>query len=105
MSNKTVRRALTAAACTMALSFGLGSGAQASVLNFTWNPSATGELTIGPFTADTFELGDYATIDVPANPAPKGLGFGDRVSVAHELLQCERGPGRERESAGHIWTV
>lgn len=56
----------------MALSLGLGSGAQASVLNFTWNPSATGESTIGPFTADTFELGDYATIDVPANPAPKG---------------------------------
>ena len=72
MPNKTVRRALTAAACAMALSFGFGSGAKASVINFTWNPSATPDSTIGPFTANTFELGDFATVSVPANPAPAG---------------------------------
>lgn len=72
MPNTTIRRALTAAACAMALSFGAGSAAKAGTVNFTWNPSATPDSTIGPFTADTFQLGDFATIDVPANPAPAG---------------------------------
>ena len=44
MAIKTFRRALTATACAVALSFGFGSGARASLVNFTWNPSATPEL-------------------------------------------------------------
>ncbi len=56
----------------MALSFGFGSGAKALPLSFTWNPSATPDSTIGPFTADTFEVGDFATIHVPANPTVTG---------------------------------
>ena len=72
MAIKTFRRALTATACAVALSFGFGSGARASLVNFTWNPSATPDSAVGPFTANTFEVGDFATINVPANPAAAG---------------------------------
>jgi PEP-CTERM motif len=70
MPYKTIRRALTAAACVMALS--IGSGAKAGTVNFTWDPSATPDSTVGPFTADTFSLEDFATINVPANPTSAG---------------------------------
>src|SRR5579875_510202 len=72
MPSKTLRRALTTAACAVALSLGVSSGAQAGLVNFTWNPSATPDSSVGPFTADTFQLGDFATINVPANPTIPG---------------------------------
>ena len=72
MPSKTFRRALTTAACALALSFGLGSIAKAALIPFTWDPSATGDSTVGAFTANTFQVGDYASITVPTNPSPPG---------------------------------
>ncbi|MBN9507745.1 MAG: flocculation-associated PEP-CTERM protein PepA [Alphaproteobacteria bacterium] len=39
---------------------------------FTWNPAATGDTTAGTFSADRFGINDWATIHVPADPAPAG---------------------------------
>ncbi len=90
---------LTRAALGLALSAGAWSGASASVLNFTWDPAATGDTTAGTFTANGFTTKDYSTIMVPASPSGSGsvkeTGFlefngftnaaGNSVSTVHTV--------------------
>src|SRR5579875_2749685 len=72
MPSKIFRRALTTAVCAFALSAGAYGPASAAAINFTWNPSVTGLTTAGPFTADNFNIQDWASINVPTNPSIPG---------------------------------
>lgn len=66
-----LRTSLRTIACGLALGLSFGTSAMATV-QFTWNPSATGNSSHGPFTADSFVLSDFATISVPSNPSTPG---------------------------------
>ena len=63
---------LRTATLGLGLILGTYTAASAGTLPFTWNPSATGDSSVGAFTADRFDLSDYAAITVPSNPAPAG---------------------------------
>ncbi len=63
---------IATAALGLALSVAAPAPASATTLTFTWDPSATGDSTVGPFMADHFSLSDFATIRVPANPTGTG---------------------------------
>ena len=70
--NLLTRFSMAGAALGLALGLGAPSESLAAPLPFTWDPSATGNSTVGAFTADHFGLNDFAAITVPANPAPIG---------------------------------
>ncbi len=63
---------LRTASVVIGLTIATLATASAGTVTFTWNPSATGNSSVGPFTADNFDLGDFATIKLPSNPS--GLG-------------------------------
>lgn len=66
-------KALKQTAFAAALCAGTYTAASAApALDFTWDPSATGNTTAGVFTADAFTTLDFATIHVPTNPSTPG---------------------------------
>ena len=54
---------LTPVALGLALTAATYTAASASVITFTWNPSATGNTSAGTFSADRFATEDFASID------------------------------------------
>jgi hypothetical protein len=69
---RSTAASLTGAVLGLALAAGVSSGAQAGTVNFTWDPSVTGNTTAGSFTANRFGLNDWATIQLPTNPTVTG---------------------------------
>lgn len=68
IATKALKRTVLAAA----LCAGTITAASATPLDFTWNPSVTGNTTAGMFTADRFGLNDFATIHIPTNLSTPG---------------------------------
>ncbi len=95
--------------------FGVASAAPSPTpIDFTWNPSALG-LGAAQFTANGFQMGDFATINVPANPAPGGSvsesGFlvptafqlsGTNVSTANSTLPGSWGIYESFTATSHL---
>lgn len=113
---RTLKAAAKAAACVLALTFGVGSisAVSAAPISFTWNPSALG-LGAPQFTANFFDLDDFATISVPANPSTKGavsetgyllpttfLDNGTTVSVANAPLPGSWGIYEQFTATSHL---
>ena len=118
MQNKTLPLALKAAACVLAMTFGYGALGAASAapipISFTWNPDALG-LGSPQFTANFFDLDDFATISVPANPSAPGavsetgyllpttfLDNGTTVSVANAPLPGSWGIYEQFTATSHL---